>query len=126
MLGRESLVLCAVLLEAVVLRGLVRFAGGSGGLATLGSLDVRVGTVTEVSSASQKLLLRARRLRSKKMVNDGNLRSAEAVLAGHPLVGGSVLLKAIVLLSAGFSARSGATSEKNGVNWVGNEEKRGE
>ena len=59
-------------------------------------------------------------------VNDNDLRSAEAMLAGHPLVGGSVLLEAVVLLSAAFSALKGAFSKNNGGKRVRNEGERGE
>jgi hypothetical protein len=69
-LGRGSLVLSAILLEASVLRGLVGLASASAaGLSALGALDVGVGSVG----------------------------SAEAVLGRETLVGLAVLSETVVL-----------------------------
>lgn len=105
MLGRRPLVLGSVLLDTTVLGWLVLLAAG---VAALGTLDMGVGSVTERGMSYQ----------TKQPGRDQDLRSTEAVLRRDSLVGGTVLLEAVVLdMSArlferGRGVRGGGRSEE--------------
>lgn len=83
MLGRGPLVLGSVLLDTTVLGRLVLLTAG---VSTLGTLNVGVGSVADGQY-------------EYRVEDDVNLRSTETVLGGDSLVGSSVLLQSIVLIS---------------------------